>query len=80
MSRALKIVAYSTPITPPPITAILLGARFIFKISSLSKIETPSKGTNPGLYGLDPVAIINLSDETTNSSSSPEITFKVYES
>ena len=49
ISKALNIVAYSTPITPPPITARLRGNLFIFKISSLSKMRVPSKGISSGL-------------------------------
>ena len=80
ISKALKMEAYSTPITPPPTTAILYGTRFIFKISSLSKTETPSNGIKSGLYGFEPVAIMKLSEEIFISSSLSSLTCIVCES
>ena len=50
-SSALKIVAYSTPITPAPTTVRLRGRRGISRISSLSSTLVPSNGTPSGRYG-----------------------------
>ncbi len=44
-SRALKMLAYSTPTTPAPITARLLGMNLRSMTSSLSSTRSPSNGT-----------------------------------
>jgi len=38
--RAEKIEAYSEPITPPPMTAMVLGMNFMFRIESESWINS----------------------------------------
>ncbi len=47
-SSALKMVAYSTPMTPAPMTVRLRGRRGISTISSLSKMLVPLNGTPVG--------------------------------
>ena len=44
VSRALKIVAYSMPMTPAPTTMSDRGTEAISSSSSLSMIDLPSKG------------------------------------
>ena len=56
-SSAEKMVAYSTPITPAPITVRLRGSFLMSRISSLSSTVTPSKGTCDGRNGRVPQAI-----------------------
>ena len=64
-SSAEKIVAYSTPMTPAPITVSVRGKRSSSSISSLSKIRVLSKGTSRGLCGLVPTAISALAKPTS---------------
>ena len=63
-SSAEKIVAYSTPITPPPITVIVRGRCSSSRISSLSKTRSRSNGTVAGRCGRVPTAISALSNPT----------------
>ena len=56
-SSAEKIVAYSTPITPPPITVSVRGSVSSSRISSLSKMRLRSNGTLSGRCGRVPTAI-----------------------
>ena len=53
---AANMHAYSQPITPPPITAIELGKRWIRRIPSASWTSSSSYGMPGGRYGDDPVA------------------------
>ena len=55
--NAMKIEAYSHPITPPPITASDFGIRSIRKNVSESNVCTSSKEISDGRCGFDPVAI-----------------------
>ena len=57
MSSALRIDAYSTPMTPAPTTTTLRGKSFMRRISSLSTTVTPSNGMLLGRTGREPVAI-----------------------
>ena len=56
-SSALKIVAYSTPITPAPITVMLRGRRGISMMPSPSNTVSSSNGTWSGRNGRVPHAI-----------------------
>ncbi len=56
-SRALKIVAYSTPITPAPITTMERGTFLICSRPSLSMMVSSSNGMFAGRWGTVPVAI-----------------------
>ena len=60
-SSAEKMVAYSTPITPPPITVRVRGRCCSSRISSLSKTRVRSNGTWSGRCGRVPTAISALS-------------------
>ncbi len=53
-SSAEKMVAYSTPITPPPITVKVRGRCSRLRISSLSRTRLPSNGTLCGRCGCVP--------------------------
>ena len=53
---AANMHAYSQPITPPPITAIERGRRWIRRIPSASWTSSSSYGMPGGRYGDDPVA------------------------
>ena len=59
--RAEKMVAYSTPIAPPPTISISRGLRAMFRTVSESKTPGSSKGTLAGRSGLDPVAMMTRS-------------------
>ena len=63
-SSAEKIVAYSTPMTPPPITVSVRGNWSSSSISSLSKMRLLSNGTLPGRCGLVPTEISAWSKRT----------------
>src|SRR5207253_913039 len=54
---AIKMEAYSQPMTPPPITARLLGMRSICRKVSESKVWTSSKAISEGRCGFEPVAM-----------------------
>ena len=64
-SSAEKIVAYSTPMTPPPITVSVRGRRSSSSISSLSKMRLLSKGTLCGRCGRVPTEISALAKPTS---------------
>src|SRR2546427_4313831 len=49
--------AYSQPITPPPMTIMLLGMTSVERIESESQIVTSLKGISSGRRGRDPVAM-----------------------
>jgi len=51
MPSALKMEAYSLPITPPPTTIIDLGSRVICRTVSLSKMLSRLNGMNGGRAG-----------------------------
>ena len=57
MPSAAKIVVYSHPMTPAPITAIVRGSRSSSRISSLSCTRGSVKGMSSGRVGTEPVAI-----------------------
>ena len=62
------MVAYSTPITPPPMTVRERGSVSISRMSSLSNTRLPSKGTWSGRNGRVPVAISALANPTWETS------------
>ena len=68
------MVAYSTPMTPAPMTVRLRGRRGISTISSLSKMLVPLNGTPSGRCGRVPTAIRMRSPWNTWVSPSPEVT------
>ena len=63
-SSAEKIVAYSTPITPPPITVSVRGSRSSSRNSSLSNTWLRSNGTLSGRCGRVPTAISACANST----------------
>ena len=68
------MVAYSTPMTPAPMTVRLRGRRGMSTISSLSNTVVPLKGTLAGRYGRVPTAIRMRSAWKTRISPSAEVT------
>ena len=69
--------AYSQPITPPPMTIMLLGMTSVARIESESQIVTSLKGISSGRRGRDPVAM--TMNGAVRKSSSPLLadTFRV---
>jgi hypothetical protein len=59
--NAEKMVAYSTPIAPPPTISSSRGLRVMPVMVSESKTDGSSKGTLAGRSGLDPVAMMTRS-------------------
>jgi len=56
MPSAAKMLAYSHPITPAPMTASVRGRRSSRRMSSLMKMRCPSKGMCGSLVAAVPVA------------------------
>ena len=74
MPSAAKIVVYSQPITPAPITAMLRGRLRISRISSLSCTRGSSNGTSLGRVGTEPVATRMTSPVSRRSGSFSRVT------
>ncbi len=67
-SSALKMVAYSTPMTPAPMTVRLRGTFGVATMSSLSRTLVPLKGMLSGRKGTVPTAIRARSKPMVRSS------------
>ena len=62
------MVAYSTPMTPPPMTVSVRGRRSSCSISSLSKMRLRSNGTFFGRCGRVPTEISALAKPASDRS------------
>ncbi len=65
--RAANILAYSTPMIPAPTAITDLGSAFSLRISSESKIDSPSNGTDGGRFGVEPGASTTKAPVTRSS-------------